>query len=234
MAVGGRLGYKDSAETPNTLVVYQGYKTPMLFEVRGLPTNKASQTAGWKMDNYRGAGVGNVIDCENGSVVVPSYTEAIVYDKEGKEITRFNGRSRKAATEDTKNPSGLSADSGGHHGNWIAAIRSGNRNELHAEILEGHLSAGLVHTGNISYRLGATKLPSEIKEALQDNKSLAEGYDRMAGHLEANGVDLTKDELQLGLPLKFDPRQERFTGNAQANALVSRLYRPPFVVPEKV
>ena len=35
-------------------------------------------------------GVGNVIECENGYVVVPSYTEAIIYDKDGKEITRFD------------------------------------------------------------------------------------------------------------------------------------------------
>ncbi|HWH72396.1 MAG TPA: Gfo/Idh/MocA family oxidoreductase, partial [Candidatus Sulfotelmatobacter sp.] len=31
MAIGGRLGYQDSAETPNTLTVYHGYKTPMIF-----------------------------------------------------------------------------------------------------------------------------------------------------------------------------------------------------------
>ena len=234
MAAGGRLGYKDCAETPNTLIVYQGYKIPMLFEVRGLPANKAAQNTGWKMDNYKGASVGNVIECENGYVVVPSYTEAIIHDKDGKEITRFNGRSKREATEDTKNPAGLSADSGGHHGNWIAAIRSRKPSDLHAEILEGHLSAGLVHTGNISYRLGATKQPGQIKEALQDNKSLAEAYDRMAGHLDANGVDLAKDNVQLGLPLKFDPQTERFIGNDQANALVSRNYRPPFVVPDKV
>jgi hypothetical protein len=105
---------------------------------------------------------------------------------------------------------------------------------LHAEILEGHLSAGLVHTGNISYRLGARKAPGEIKEALVDNKGLAEGFDRMAGHLEANGVDITQDNVQLGLPLKFDPRKERFVDNPQANELLSRNYRQPFVVPAKV
>jgi arginase family enzyme len=105
---------------------------------------------------------------------------------------------------------------------------------LHAEILEGHLSAGLVHTGNISYRLGARKAPGEIKEALADNKSLAEAFDRTAGHLEANGVDITKDNVQLGLPLKFDPQKERFVDNAQADELVSRKYRQPFVVPDNV
>ena len=234
MAAGGRLGYKDSAETPNTLVVYHGYSTPMVFEVRGLPENKASQASGWKMDHYRGVGVGNVIDCENGYVVVPSYTEAIIYDKAGKEVTRFDGKKKKEAAADIKTPTGLSAESGGHHANWIAAVRSRNLKQLNAEIREGVLSAGLVHTGNISYRLGATKRPGEIKEALQDNKYLAEAFDRMAGHLEANGVDLTQDEVRLGLPLKFDPKAERFPENPAANMLVSRKYRAPFVVPEKV
>jgi hypothetical protein len=178
-------------------------------------------------------GVGNVIECENGYVVIPSYTEAIIYDKGGKEITRLDGK-KKGKAEEATTPTGLSAESGGHHGNWIAAIRSRNPKQLTAEILEGHLSAGLVHTGNISYRLGAQKAPGEVKEALADNKGLTEAFDRMAGHLDANGVDITKDNVQLGVPLKFDPRTERFVDNAQANELVSRNYREPFVVPAKV
>jgi predicted dehydrogenase len=234
MAVGGRLGYKDSAETPNTLLVYHGYKTPMIFEVRGLPVSKASQTEGWKMDHYKGVSVGNVIECEQGYIVIPSYTEAIIHDKAGKEITRFDGKSKKESTEDIKTPSGLSADSGGHHGNWIAAVRSRKPEQLHAEILEGHLSAGLVHTGNTSYRLGVGRQPAQIREALPDNKDVAEAFTRMAGHLESNGVDISKDNLQLGLPLKFDPQAERFIGNDQANEMVSRHYREPFVVPQNV
>ena len=233
LAAGGRLGYKDSAETPNTLIVYHGYKTPLLFEVRGLPQDKAAQAEKWQMDKYKGVRIGNVIECEHGYVVVPSYTEAIIYDKDGKEITRFDGKT-KGRSEDVKTPTGLSAESGGHHGNWIAAVRSRRRKDLRAEILEGHLSAGLVHTGNISYRLGARKAPAEIKEALADNKSLAEAFDRMAGHLDANGVDITQDKVQLGVPLKFNPRKERFVDNDQANEMLSRNYRQPFVVPAKV
>jgi len=234
MAVGGRLGYKDSAETPNTLIVYHGYKVPMVFETRGLPKDKAAQNSGWKMPEFKGVTVGNVIECEHGYVVVPSYTEAIVYDKDGKEVTRFDGKKKKETASDVKTPTGLSADSGGHHGNWIAAIRSRKVKDLHADILEGHLSAGLVHTGNISYRIGGKKQPGEIKETLQSNKALAEAYDRMAGHLEANEVDLSKDNLQQGIPLRFNPKKERFIDNDQANNLISRDYRAPFVVPKKV
>jgi predicted dehydrogenase len=235
MAVGGRLGYKDSAETPNTLVVYQGYKAaPMIFEVRGLPRDKAAQQQGWAMDRFKGVGVGNVIECEHGYVVIPSYTDAIVYARDGTEITRFGERSKKGAAEGVKTPTGATAESGGHHGNWLAAIRSRRYQDLNADVLDGCLSAGLVHTGNISYRLGAPKPPGEIKETLQGNKGLAEAYDRVAAHLEANGVDLANDQVRLGMPLKFNPRKERFIDNDPANEMVSRVYCKPFVVPEKV
>jgi len=40
--------------------------------------------------------------------------------------------------------------------------------------------------------------------------------------------------VQLGMPLKFDPATERFVDNAQANELVTRNYRAPFVVPAEV
>jgi hypothetical protein len=233
MAVGGRLGYKDSAETPNTMVVYHGYKVPMVFETRGLPENKESQAGRWQMDRFKGVSVGNVIECENGYVVVPSYTEAIIYDKDGKEITRFDGKGKRGA-EEVKTPTGLTGESGGHHGNWIAAVRSRKIKDLRAEILEGHLSAGLVHTGNISYRLGSRKAPGEVKEIMHENKSMAEALDRMIAHLEANGVDLRNDKLTLGLPLKFDGRKEKFVGNDQANQMLTRDYVEPFVVPKKV
>jgi len=234
MAIGGRVGYVDSAETPNSLIVYHGYKIPMVFETRGLPESKASQADRWSMDRFKGVSVGNVIECENGYVVVPSYTEAIIFDKDGKQIVKFDGKKNKNADADVKTPTGLQADSGGHHGNWIKAIRSRKIKDLTAEVLEGHLSAGLVHTGNISYRLGEKAAPGQIKEALQSNKALAESFDRLAGHLDANGVDLNSDKLQLGVPLKFNPKKERFVDNAQADTMLTRNYRAPFVVPDKV
>ena len=38
LSVGGRLGYVDDAETPNTLISFHDYvRAPLIFEVRGLP-----------------------------------------------------------------------------------------------------------------------------------------------------------------------------------------------------
>jgi hypothetical protein len=39
---------------------------------------------------------------------------------------------------------------------------------------------------------------------------------------------------RLGRELRFDPAQMQFVGDAQANKLLTREYRKPYVVPEKV
>jgi hypothetical protein len=48
------------------------------------------------------------------------------------------------------------------------------------------------------------------------------------------GLDLSKNSYQLGPMLKFNPRTEKFIDNPQANELLRRPYRRPFVVPERV
>jgi predicted dehydrogenase len=210
-SVGGRVGYIDDGETPNTQVILQEYPAALLiFEVRGLPT----KTGAREMDRYKGAGVGNVVECEGGYVMVPNYTSAVAFDKNGQQIRDFKG-------------------SESHYGNFIKAVRSRKYTDLNADILEGHLSSALCHTGNISYFLGSQKSPDEIREAIKGNKETAEAFGRMGEHLAANGVDITKDKLTLGVMLKMDPKTERFVGNAKANELLTRPYRPGFVVPNK-
>jgi hypothetical protein len=47
LSVGGRLGYVDDGTTPNTIIVFHDYPTaPLIFEVRGLPSDPDSK----KMD----------------------------------------------------------------------------------------------------------------------------------------------------------------------------------------
>ena len=224
LAVGGRLGYIDDGETPNTMVILHDYPTaPLIFEVRGLPSKKIDPDAtgpdGRKlreeMDNYKGAGIGIVIECEGGHVTVPSYSSATAYDRQGKEIKKWSGG------ED-------------HFDNFIKAVRSRKKEDLYADILEGHLSSALCHTGNVSYRLGSQRAPGEIKEAIRADQGLAEAFDRMAEHLAANRVDIASEQVTLGVPLKMDPKTETFIGNNQATAMLTRPYRAPFIVPEKV
>jgi hypothetical protein len=47
-------------------------------------------------------------------------------------------------------------------------------------------------------------------------------------------VDIAKEKVTLGLPLKMDPKTERFLDHDKANELLTRPYRPGFVVPAKV
>ena len=121
-----------------------------------------------------------------------------------------------------------------HFANFIAAVRSRNQADLKADILEGHLSSALCHTGNISYRLGSTRAPEEIREAVKAQPGMAEALGRMEEHLAANQVDLRKTPATLGALLNMDAKTERFIGNEAANPLLTRDYRHPFVVPEKV
>jgi predicted dehydrogenase len=214
LSIGGRLGYDDDGTTPNTQVVFHDYKpAPLIFEVRGLPAATGSE----KMDEYCGIPIGIVIDCEHGSMVTPSYTRGIFYDLDGKEIKRFDGPGEEA-----------------HFANFIQAVRSRKASDLNANILEGHLSSALCHTGNISYRLGKKTSPAEAKEILMGDKASLDTYERMEKHLLANGVDLEKTKMTVGAALKMDPRTEKFLGNEAANDLLTRNYRHPFVVPEKV
>jgi predicted dehydrogenase len=212
LSVGGRLGYVDDGTTPNTIIVYHDYPTaPLIFEVRGLPASADAKD----MDKYRGVGVGIVVDCEGGSMVIPGYTGATMLDKSGVEIKKFSGSSS-------------------HFANFIDAVRSRKQTDLNADILEGHLSSALCHTGNISYQLGKTQSPEEIREAVKSNKDLAEAVGRMEEHLAANNVDLKKTPATLGTALKMDPKTERFIGNSKADKMLTRDYRKPFAVPAKV
>lgn len=212
-SIGGRLGYEDDGTTPNTQIVFHDYRpAPLIFEVRGLP---ADPKKGDEMDTYRGVRVGVVIECEAGYLVVKNYTGAEAYENNGELIRKFEG------VQD-------------HFENFIRAVRSRKPSDLTADILEGHLSAALCHTGNISYRLGRPLPPEAIRDAIRQNADLAEAFGRMEEHLKANAVDLIKTPATLGVPLKFNPRTEKFINNPAANELLTRVYRPPFVVPQKV
>jgi predicted dehydrogenase len=211
-SVGGRLGYIDDGNTPNTLIVFHDYKpAPLIFEVRGLPSREGSK----EMDRYHGAAIGVVTDCEGGSMVISDYSGATIYDQDGKELKKFDGSSS-------------------HFANFVDAVRSRKQSDLKADVLEGHISSALCHTGNISYRLGKPQSPEEIRDAVKSNPDLVEATGRMEEHLGANNVDLHKTPATLGVALNMDPKTERFVGNALADVLLTREYRKPFVVPKNV
>ena len=202
LSFGGRFGEPDGGETPNTQVVVHDYGSQSLvFELRSLPT-----------EHFRGVKVGVIVECEGGCVVIARYDGGIAFDLQGKRIQEFRG----------------GAD---HFANFLQAVRSRNPGVLNADAEQGHLSSALCHLGNISYRLGEAAPPQQIRERIARwamPESLADTLDRTVAHLEVHGI---APQLRLGPTLAFDPESETFPDNAAANELLTRDYRPPFVLP---
>src|SRR5262249_42456197 len=106
---------------------------------------------------------------------------------------------------------------------------------LHADILEGHYSSALCHLANISYRLGEAVPFNPRTGAFGDNREAYETLARMEEHLaRGNGLKLDGLTYRLGRKLDFDARAERFVGAPEADEQLTRVYRAPFVVPDKV
>ncbi|HOY59361.1 MAG TPA: gfo/Idh/MocA family oxidoreductase, partial [Verrucomicrobiota bacterium] len=155
-----------------------------------------------------GSGVDTCVQCEGGYAMMHA---GVVRDNQGKEIRKFSGG------ED-------------HFGNFIRALRSGKREDLNAEILEGHLSTNICHAGNISYRLGRRASAAEVRAQIGDLPPFAEMFDRYLDHLKAHDID--PGESILGPWIECDPAGECVKDNPRANELVRGFYRKPFEVPE--
>ncbi|NDH04786.1 gfo/Idh/MocA family oxidoreductase [bacterium] len=204
ISYGGRFGYIDAGQTPNTQVCIFDYgdKT-IVSETRGLKTEqyRPGFTGGWLFHGAEGSIAGNSL-----------------FDKDGKLISTFTAK-RKSEN---------------HFANFINAVRSRKRESLNAEIQEGHLSTALCHIGNISWRLGRESSISEVREQVGKMKvhdNVAETLDRTLKHLDDNKVDLEKSRMTMGVRLEVSSKSEEFVGNADANKFLSREYRKPFVVP---
>lgn len=216
VSLGGRFGYSDDGQTPNTQLIYFDYEpAPVIFDVRGLPRDRALLKESWNakaMDELHGERTGVVIFCEDGCLAKNK-----AFDKSGKLVMEFKG------------------ETPGLNQSFVDAVRSRNRKALMGDIEEGHLSAALVHMGNIAYRLGKAVPSAEIAERLSGRKDLAQAFGRFQSHLEANGIDLGKTPTVLGPMLSMDPEKEQFVGEfaVEANQLATRAYRKPFTVPEK-
>jgi predicted dehydrogenase len=202
-SLGGRFGYVDDGETPNTELSFFDYgDSHLIFEVRGLKTA-----------DLKGAKVGNIVYGTEGYVVITdNYGKAAAFDNQDRPVQTFEG-------------------GGDHFGNFLSALRSRKRGDLNGEIEKGHLSSALCHLGNISYRLGAKHSFADDPKSL--DKDQKETFARFKSHLNDNEVDLKTTQYALGPVLKIDAKRERFKDSAEANQLITREYRAGFVVPDK-
>jgi len=125
-ASGGRFGYKDDGETPNTELVSLEFEDCLLqFEVRGLATN-----------DEMGAKVGDLFYGTEGVLAITSYTNWQSY----------------LGPKLEKGPGG--SGGGDHFANFLKAVHARDPKILAGNIEQGHLSSAYCHLGNIAYRLG--------------------------------------------------------------------------------
>jgi predicted dehydrogenase len=208
-SLGGRFGYEDQGQVPNTqMAVYDYGDALLVFEVRGL------------VDKHPGFSF---------KVLNEYYTtEGLIAD--GKFFPRKGGSPEPLAKFDVQ------VTPGGAWGSFLHAVRSRKVEDLNADVEHGHYSSALCHLANISYRLGE-KVPFNRKaQRLGDNHEVVQTFQNLKENVGAVGVKLEETSYQLGQVLQFDSKAERFVGDGakQANGFLTRDYRKPYAVPSKV
>jgi predicted dehydrogenase len=126
LSSGGRYGYKDDGQTPNTqLVAFEFDDCELQFEVRGLLTNDEAKVK-----------IGDIFYGTEGILAITSYIEWQTY----------------LGPKLEPGPHGRGG--GDHFDNFIQAVKTRDVKSLNGDIEEGHLSSAYCHLGNIAYRLG--------------------------------------------------------------------------------
>jgi hypothetical protein len=85
----------------------------------------------------------------------------------------------------------------------------------------------------VSYRRGTEETFSAQSQAFGHNKEAYETFARMQEHLKDNKIPLDGTKYVLGKKLTIDSKTETFIDDEKANAMLTREYRAPFVVPAK-
>ncbi|MCB1225027.1 MAG: Gfo/Idh/MocA family oxidoreductase [Verrucomicrobiales bacterium] len=218
LAGGGRLGWDDAGETPNTHFMYiDTGDIPVIMDVHNLPLK-----AGVKADDVymrRRTKSFLVVECEGG-YYTGGRGGGTAFDAQGKKLRAFSGDGGKSHAE-----------------NFIAALRNRDASTLNGEIEEIHYSSAWCHLGNISWRLGQAYQRDQAEAAVKDFQPWNDVIADFHQHLENNQVDAAKEKIQLGALLEIDADKETFVGASatpEALALLRRDYRAGFEVPEVV
>jgi predicted dehydrogenase len=175
-AIGGHFMFVDDQQTPNTLnVAYEfdlpdGKRRMMEFEVRHWITNHEAEigsgafgesaipAAGLAPAPKKGKGprntIGNIFYGSKGYLAMDGY--------EG----------YKTWLNEDQEPGPAGKGGGDHFQNFFECVRSRKKEDLHAPIEEGWISAGLVHLANASYRLGRTlNFSPDTQEVIGDEEA---------------------------------------------------------------
>jgi len=160
-SLGGRFGYEDQGQTPNTqLTVFEYGDAILLFETRGLVEQKGSAPAESKTDYPFPRKVTNEFYTTEGMI-----TEGAFYPHGSSEAQPL-----EVAEEVDLTP-------GGAFGSFITAVKSRKVEDLNADVEVGHNSSALCHLSNISYRLGTQAPFSASTQSLGDNAQVVESFE---------------------------------------------------------
>ena len=213
-SAGGRFLWEDNGDTPNMHFAYMEHQgVPVMVEIRDLPHSSSRKGP----SAYKGTREGNIIMCEKGMIKL-ARGGGKAFEPDGKTVIKsYSGNAGK-----------------GHFANFIDAVRSGNRDDLAAEIAKGHISTGVCHLANVSYKLGKQAAVGQVREAMGPHQDALDTIDSVVAQVKANDASL--DAMQLGPMLTFDPKTEKFTGNmaTEANGLIKLPQRDEFAIPEQV
>ncbi len=156
-SMGGYYIFDSQQNTPNTQTSIFEYADGTLFEfsTRGLFTNADGQVK-----------IGNIFYGSEGWLEI---------DAGGNWKTYFGYKgepgpnSDNIEEEESDALNTVGTGTGGHYGNFIAAVKAGDQGVLTCDIEEGHRSSALPHLGNISYRLGRELIFDGKKEKFVDD-----------------------------------------------------------------
>ena len=206
VSFGGRYGYDDQGQTPNTQTAIFDYgETKLVFQTRGLVDGS---------DRI----VDNSFDLEAGRIVGGRFFPK--GSEEGRSLDEF---------EFDIGPGD------GNFENFIAAVRSRKVEDLNADIMEGHLSSALCHLGNIAFRTGGDVASfDQAAEVLGGDDFASAELASMAEHVKGKGVDPKTTVCRVGQHLAVDAKRETIADNAYAASLISRPNRSGFEIPDAV
>jgi predicted dehydrogenase len=175
-AVGGHVMFDDDQQTPNVLNCAFEYDRPagkrviLEFEVRHWITNHEAGIGA-----ARAASAASAETAQGGlGPKEGSYNTVgnIFYGPKGYlAIDNASGYQTYLGREQQPGPS-APLDKEDHFANFIACVISRKKEDLNASIEEGHLSSGLAHLANASYRLGRTlNFDPETQMVKSDNEA---------------------------------------------------------------
>ncbi|WP_425400716.1 Gfo/Idh/MocA family protein [Aeoliella sp.] len=209
MAIGGRFGWDDQGETPNTMFGVAEYPNGqyLMFDVRN-----------WEHKNYK-KHVENEYYLEDGSVIVG----------EGRYKIKRPGSDK---FESLPLPRGK-VTPGGNWASFITAVKANDPSLVNGNVEDAHYSCVVGHLINNSYRLGE-KVPFNAKAAkFGDNADAAEHFLKLHDMMEKDGGLTDSTNYNVGPWLEFDATKEVFVGDRadEANVLLKDPNNPGFEVP---